>query len=664
MWAMQSQPEANEGSVVKQRGVVTSQALDTAILILSVGLVLFLVSYALLIWESPNRLVLVFVPVAVIIWSLYRIKNGGILPRKDRWNSLLGILIITVSAYSAYYFFTEQTELLTSRTGANNLTDMVLGGILLVLVVLVTWKTTGKAIPIVLFVFVAYAFLGKFFPVGSLLYHPGLNIPAFMTYSVIGPDGIFGTLAVIGFTLVAIFVFFAGLVQGFGGLTYVINLSRRLTRRFTWGLPQVPVISSMFFGTFSGAAAANVAGTGSFTIPMMKRLGVPARVAAAIESVASSGGQIMPPVMGVVAFLMADFLGVRYIQVVAWAMAPALLFYISTAFAVYLATHDLPISKLPSDEEKALDKDFRLIDGLPIAVALCFLLLFLIYFRSSVLISGMWATVSYLVAQLLLSLLRTKFSLSGLIKFLRDAANGIKQGTYSVVQITVLLCTMGVVAKMLVTTGLSQDLSFLMVDLSGGHLVFLLPLVFIVCALMGMAVSTVVVYILVVILAAPALISYGITPHVAHFVVFYLALLSALTPPVALTVAIASGIAKSPFFRTAWTAVRMGLPLFLLPFVFIFKPEILAANLATTPIAFLQLFVGFSAITFGINSKTQGITGYSIRVLLFVLGITAVFFSANYIVWPVIFVIVIITVLYFMVAKRRERTEKVPIQLG
>jgi TRAP transporter 4TM/12TM fusion protein len=639
--------------MMKQGEVVNSKALDMTVLILSVGIMLYLVSYALLIWESPNRLVLIFIPFVLILWSVRRMRDGTLFGLRGKWSLLLGFLFIALLAYSAYYFYSEYHLLLFERAADNNLTDMVLGMMLLVSVVLVTWQEMGSPIPLVLMVFVAYAFLGKYLPADSILSHAGISFSAFMRFSVLSPDGIFGTLPIAGFTLVMIFLFFAGVVRGFGGLTYIINFSRRITRRFSWGLPQIPVISSLMFGSFSGAAAANVAGTGSFTIPMMKRFGVSSKVAAAIESVASSGGQIVPPVMGVAAFLMADFLGIPYLRVVVIGLVPALVFYLCAAFAVYLITQDLPISNLPRAQREELDEDFHLSDGLPLAVAILVLLFFLAYFRSSVLVSGMWMLIGYFAMQLLFYLLRANFSPSSLRKFFRDTADGIRSGGASVVGIITLLATMGVIAKMLAVTGLSQDLSFLMVDLSGGNILLLLPLIFIICILMGMAVSTLVVYIMVVLLAAPALMEYGVAPHVAHFTVFYLALLSGITPPVAISVAVACGIANSSFFGTAWVAMKIGLPLFLLPFVFLFKPAILAANLTTTPLAFLQILVGFLAITYGIHSKSKGTTDIMIRFLFGGLGAIGVFSPTPSISWLCLVAVAVLAILYSLMRRMK-----------
>lgn len=637
-----------------------TKVLDIIILTVSLGMMGYLASYALFFWESPNRLVLVFIPLILIHWTLRNLREGRFFPLKAHWNFLLGIFFIAILAYSAYYFYTEYHSLLGERAADNNLTDMVLGGALLFFVVVATWKETGAAVPMVLFVFVAYAVLGRYFPVDSILHHAGIRFPAFMRFSVLSPDGIFGTLPISGFTLVTIFLFFAGLVRGFGGLAYIIHFSVRVTRRFAWGLPQIPVISSMFFGTFSGAAAANVAGTGSFTIPMMKRFGVAPSMAGAIEAVASSGGQIMPPVMGVAAFLMADFLGVPYLRIVLIGFAPALVFYISTALAVYLLTRDLPISNLPrAEREKIVAEDFHVMNGLPIGLAIGILLFFLIHFRSSVLVSGMWMLITYLIAESLCYFFRFGFSLSALRELLRCMASGTMNGAASAVEIILLLCTMGVVAKMLVVTGLSQELAYLMVDLSGGHFLPLLLLVFVVSILAGMAVSTVVVYIVVALLAAPALVQYGIEPHVAHFTVFYLAIISAITPPVAIAVAVGSRIANAPFLSTGWAAIKIGLPLILLPFVFLFRPNILAGDLVRTPIAFLQVLVGFLGITYGTNGKAHGIAGYSTRLLFFTLGCVAVFSTWDLLVWTGVFAIVILSVVFVIIIKRKE-SAKVP----
>ena len=218
------------------------------------------------------------------------------------------------------------------------------------------------------------------------------------------------------------------------------------------------------------------------------------------------------------------------------------------------------------------------------------------------------------------------------------------------------LCSMGAVAKMMVITGLAQTFSFLMIDLSGGHLLTLLLLIGVVCILFGLVVSTLVAYLLVVLMAAPTLVQFGIDPVTSHFTVFYLAILSALTPPVAAAVAVACTIAKAPFVSTAFWAIKIGLPFFLLPFIFIYKPNILAANLTTAPLAGLEVLVGFLAIVYAIHSKSKGLTGFMLRFLFGGLGAVGVFSSTHLVSWPSLAAVILLAALVLLVARKRAAT--------
>ncbi|MDO8568753.1 MAG: TRAP transporter large permease subunit, partial [Dehalococcoidales bacterium] len=453
-------------------------------------------------------------------------------------------------------------------------------------------------------------------------------------------------------TLVIIFLIFSGMVQELGGLPYIINLSRRLTSRFTWGLTQIPVIASLFFGTFSGSAAANAAGVGVVTIPMMKKVGLSPHLAAAIEAVASSGGQIMPPVMGVAAFLMSQFLGIPYIRIVFMGFPPAIIFYVCTAFAVYLQTRDLLGKTHGSARQDDVSKDFHITDGVSLAIALGVLLFALAYLLSSVLVAGVWMIISYIITWFIFTQARNRFSLSGLVRSLKSPFTGLLTGAGQVVGIIGLLCTMGIAAKMLVASGLTQKLSYLMVDLSGGHLPLLLLLIFVVGIVLGMAVSTAVVYIVVVLLAAPALMQFGIQPYVAHFTVFYIATLASITPPVAIAVAVTASIAGSPYMKTSWMACKVGISLFILPFVFITKPALLAANLTTMPLAFMETTIGLLAVIYGLHRHSRGFAGFGIRFLFLVLGALVVFTTQNVILWPSMAAILFLGGLLLFLGKR------------
>ena len=631
--------------------------LDILIIVVSVALFLFLISYPILLWESPERLIVIFLPMCIILWALKGIKSKSIIPRGDKWNISAGTVIIALSVLVATFFFTEYRSLLYERAANHTAADFIIGGIAIFLVILATWKTTGKAIPIVAFVFVFYAAVGEYFP--GVLRHPGVSWKTILMFSAVDIEGIFGKLPRAGFSLVVIFVFFAGLVQGYGGLEYIINLSRKLLRRFKSGLPQVAVVSSLMFGSFSGSSAANVAGTGSFTIPMMKRFGIKPTIAGAIESVASTGGQVMPPVMGVAAFLMADFLNVHYIEIVARGFVPALVFYLCVAFSVYLITRRmLADTALASEAMWAEVSEFQLLAGLPILVAIGVLLFLMTYFRLSVVISGLYMVISFIVTRFIYDLIRTKASYTGLKQYASRSLSGIQAGAVSAVSITLMLATMGIVARGLVASGMAQKLSFFMVDFAGGNLAVLLLLVLAVCVLFGMAVSTLVAYILVVLLAAPALVQLGVALPVAHFTVFYLAMLSAITPPIAIAVVVASSIAESSFWRTAWESVKLGAPLFILPFVFVWKPDIIAANLTTTPLAALETLIGLVAISYGMQGEFRGILGNLLRIIVFALGAFGIFHPLAAVRWLCLGIAALFII--FSLAKGRLSKSEIP----
>ncbi|MDO8568998.1 MAG: TRAP transporter fused permease subunit [Dehalococcoidales bacterium] len=630
----------------------STNLLDITIAVVSIALFLLLISYPILLWEGPERIDLLFLPLCLIPWALSCIKSRSLIPGTVRLNNLAAALIIALSSLVAFYFYTQYPFLSHVRQFNNNNVDFIIGGIAILLIIFGTWKTSGITIPIVTIIFVIYAFFGNYFP--GVLHHTGLSWTRVLQLSAVGIDGIFGNLPQTGFTMVVIFIFFAGMVQGFGGLDFIINLSKILLRRFRWGLPQIAVIGSLIFGTFSGSAAANVAGVGTFTIPMMKRFGIKPEIAAAIESVASTGGQIMPPIMGVAAFLMSDFLGVPYIRIVAMGFVPAIIWYLFVAFSAYIMTRRTLNSSTSKEAEEAWKKvgDFHWAAGIPIVVPIVVLLYVMAVLDMAVSMAGVIMVFSYVLTRLVYDLIFTGRSLSMFKQFGGKVLKGITSGISSTVSIMMLLSVMGIVARVLVSTGLSQKLAFFMVDFSGGHIWLLLPLILIVCVAFGMAVSTVVAYLLVVLLAAPALQQLGIPVASTHFTVFYLSILSAITPPVAIACAVAASVAKSSYMRTCWESMKLGVPLFVLPFVFIAKPDLIAANIATTPLAALETFAGLLPVSYGLQGEFKGIFGNLLRVACIALGALGIFGPEGIIAWLCLAAGVALT---FMLLTRKDK---------
>jgi TRAP transporter 4TM/12TM fusion protein len=631
----------------------------------SMGLFLFLASYGILLWDSDHHLVTIYVPACLILWATLCIRDHKLVPSNKMVNLVLCLLIIVISAIIAAYFYLNYRVLVGPRLGNNNFVDILLGGVALFLILLATFKTAGFSIPVVFFTFAIYSLFAIHFP--GILKAPNLSLVRFVQLTATGVEGIFGMFPRTVFTMVIMFMFFAGLLRGFGGLNFLINFSTRIFCKTPWGLAQSPVIASMLFGSFSGAAPANVAGTGSFTIPMMIRFGVPPHIAGAIESVASTGGQIMPPVMGVAAFVMASLLNVPFARIVIIAFAPALLFYIVTAYSVYLITKKMPISNLPPEmRREILSKDFHMIDGLPMAIALCCLCFLLIYWRFSVSIAALYTVGIFLCVELLLSFKREKISFITLKNYASKLLIGIRDGASSVAGLMILLCTMGAIAQLIVATGLSQTLSFLMVDLSGEHMFLLLFLTFIICMLFGLATTTLVAYLLVVLLAAPALFEFGVPLIIGHFIVFYMAIVSAITPPIAVAAAVASSIAGASFFKTAFNSMRIGITLFVLPFVFFFNQKLLDGKLVSTSYAFFEVVVPLLAIAYALCSTSNKIKEYANRTLFGVLGVICLTSGYDQIKWIFIGSILALSAIYFFHSKKKtesatELKEKITI---
>ncbi|MGC8810698.1 MAG: TRAP transporter large permease subunit, partial [bacterium] len=303
-------------------------------LTLAVVYVLGILAFAILMFEPREELILLYLP---FTYSLTILNPEGKIWRRSpqKQYKILLILVCLLMAATAIYFRSQYNSLLYERLGDYSRADYFFSLGLIILAFFLTWADYGGSIPILALMALIYAYFGQYFP--GFLYHKGISIERIIAISATefnSGDGVLGTLPQIGITWIAIFTIFAGFASGFGILEYVLKISYNIFKKFKYGVPQVAVISSMIFGMFSGSGAANVAGTGSFTIPLMKRYRMPPAIAGSIESVASSGGQVMPPIMGAAAFVMASYLGKYYWQIVVVGFLPAFIFYATVALAV------------------------------------------------------------------------------------------------------------------------------------------------------------------------------------------------------------------------------------------------------------------------------------------------------------------------------------------
>ena len=636
--------------------------IDWAILITSIIYGGSVIYYGGTLFESQLRFGIYFLSLSAVMVALWSIKEKKFFyPVGEKFNRIVAAGFIVLALAVMYYFYTQYAEILLERGGIPNTLDYIFSVVALIVVLETTRRSFGFIMPAIVLLFWFYAYFGYIFP--GEFFHGGLRITRIISISVAEMRGIYGTLNQLGCTYIAMFVFYAGLIQGFRGLDLVLRGGQWLIRKSMYMVAEVAVISSLIFGMFSGSSAANAAGTGSFTIPLMKRCGMPGKTAAAIESVASCLGQTMPPIMGASIFIMTDYLDKYYIELVVIAFVPALIAYFCVGLAVYILTrHYLVKAHLVArgqEEPSAVQEisspnQLRNYEAIPIVGSIVCLLILLAVFKLGVLVGGFYTVCSLLAMQLILRMVVARGRLSGVIDFGKGILLGLRAGALNMAPIAVILGTMGIIIKVLVSTGLSQKLSFMMVDAAGGHLVPLMLLVAAVCILFGMAVSTVACYILVAVVAAPALMQFGVPLVASHFAVFYIAVLAGITPPAAPVCILTASLAKDRFLPTCWEAIKVGLPVFILPFAFMIHPEIFEFSITTTPLVVSLFLIGLSGIVLGANMPWTGVLGVVKRVVFLALGGLTVFAPTPIAVGCMLALIVLLTPVFLGFLGRRK----------
>ena len=424
-------------------------------------------------------------------------------------------------------------------------------------------RATGWALPVIILVFLAYALYGDALP-GRL---EGRAQPPRMLagYMAVDSNGILGLPMAVASTVVVAFILFGTLLNLTGGSRFFTDAAMIGMGRFRGGSMKIAVLASGLFGSISGSAVANVVGTGVVTIPMIKRDGYPAHKAGAIEAVASTGGQLMPPVMGAAAFLMAEFLAVPYSDIVLAALVPAILYYVALFIQADLEAARLGIRAVPRDQIPA---GRTVIVGLHFAFAFA-VLIYLLFWRSfQPERAALWAAAALVVTALI-------FGYRGQRPGLRTILGSLSATGHGLVEILLISAASGIVIGVLNVTGLAFNLTYLLVQVGGESLILLLALSAVVCIILGMGLPTLGVYVLLAALVAPALVRMGIEPIAAHLYVLYFGMMSMITPPIALAAFAAASVAGANAMSTGWAAMRFGWSAYVIPFLFVFSPTLI-----------------------------------------------------------------------------------------
>ena len=476
------------------------------------------------------------------------------------WKRVPSLLAALVLLYSAAYIVFEYNNIM-AREGELTTHEITLGVILLPLLLEASRRSIGLTLPLVSLLFVAYAYLGPYLPFG--LGHRGYDIERLASHLFLSTDGIYGTPLGVSATFIFMFVLFGAFLQVSGAGEFLINLAIATTGKSRGGPAKIAVVSSAFFGTMSGSAIANASATGTFTIPLMRRVGYRPHIAASFESLASLGGQLMPPIMGSAAFVMVEFTQIAYLDIAAAALFPGLLFFFSVFVIVDLEAarnnlRGLPKSELPS-VRKTLNEGWLLF--LPLVT-----LFTLLYLGYSTFMSAFWSIPTVILVAALKRSTRLSFP-----QFLE----ALRKGGLAVTKIAVACACSGIIVGVATLTGLAVELSNLMIEVAGGSLFNLLLLTMVVSIILGMGLPTVACYILLAVLVGPALEQMGLSLLASHLFIFYFGIVSGITPPVALVSYAAAGVANTDAIKTSWAACRLGIAIYILPYAFVYVPELL-----------------------------------------------------------------------------------------
>lgn len=479
---------------------------------------------------------------------------------EKRWEQIfLGIMALFALGGCAY--ITILDENLQLRAGIVYASDILFAILLIIAIFEACRRKMGNPLVIITLVFVAYAFLGKYIP--GFLNQPSMTLKKFTSLVYLTTDGIFGSPLYASASYVVLFVLLGAIMSVSGIGDYMTNLATSLFGHMRGGPAKVAVVASGFFGSISGSPTANVIGTGTFTIPMMKKNGFEPEFAAAVEATASTGGAIMPPIMGSTAFIMAEMLGIPYTAVAKAALIPAILYFLAVLFGVdiYAAKHGLkgiPRSQLP--------KVRSMLKQIYMLAPLIFLIFCMAVFNMTIVRSGLLT----IIVTLVLVEINPKTRMTK-EQWLQIPVQTVK----SAVSVGIACAMAGIISGVIMGSGLGYRISSILTSVAGTSMLLLLVLTMVVSLIMGMGVPTTAAYLVLASLVAPTMIQLGIPPLAAHMFIFYFGCISSITPPVALAAYAGAGLAGCDPNKTGYKAFRLAFCSFLMPYLFVYNPVLL-----------------------------------------------------------------------------------------
>lgn len=578
-------------------------------------------------------LVLIF-----LLYPVYKTQNRRRLPWYDMILALLAIPT-TVYIFIAY-------EGIVNRGGLPNTTDLVFGAILILLILEAARRVTGWALPLLAVLFILYGLFGRNF--SGLFMHRGYSWEQIVNFMYTTTEGIYGTAIGVSASYIFLFILFGSFLSKSGMGQFFNDMALAIAGHTKGGPAKVAVIASGFLGSINGAAVANVVTTGAFTIPLMKKIGYQKNFAGAVEASASVGGQILPPIMGAAAFIMAEILNMPYSQIALAAILPALLFYLGVLTQIHLRAHKDGLQGMKREELP------RVWDVLKERGHLLIPLIFLVYmlfFSGKTILYSAFFTILVTIG---VSMMRKTTRMS-----VKDIIEALENGARTTLGVAIACAAVGLIVGVATLTGFGLKLANGIVTLGGESLFLTLLFTMVACIVLGMGLPSIPTYIITATMAAPALVELGIQPFVAHMFVFYFGIFANITPPVALASFAAAGISGGDPMKTGFTSMKLAIAGFIVPFLFVYNSSLLLIDTTWMEGTFVTLTSVAGVIMLGTAAEGYLFTKMRVlvRVLLFVGSL--LFMNPNWIQDMIGLLIISTVVLYQWFRKKSEERKEI-----
>lgn len=576
----------------------------------------------------------------IMTFLLYPISKKS--NRNIRYPSVVDVICILLSIISIGYLLLNYKTIVL-RGGFLLTPDYIFGAIGILLVFEAARRVVGN-LAILALIFLLYNFLGPFIP--GMFGHSGFTVKRIIDYLFWGSEGIFGIAIGVSATFVFLFILFGAFLSRSGFSQFINDLSLTIAGRSPGGPAKVAVIASALMGMINGSAIANVATTGTLTIPLMKKNGYKARFAAAVEAVASTGGQFAPPIMGAAGFVMAEYLGVSYTIVMVAAIIPAFLYYLALIMVVHFEAKRLGLKGISKEN---IPKAWEVIKkqghlSLPLIVLLA--LMFMGY-------TPLFAAVYSIVACVIASWFRKETRMG-----LKDILAALAEGAKGAIGVAVACAVIGVIIGTVSLTGLGLNFGYSVMNYTNESIFIAALLVMIMSIILGMGVPGVAAYVIVATVGTPVLIELGITPLAAHMFVLIYACLSNITPPVALASYVAAGLANTNQNQVSMTAVKLGITGFILPFFFIYEPALLlgGSDYTASIIPAITASIGVVSLAGGLQGWFLGKANLLQRILFVAIGLLMI--SPEHLTDVIGITLLVIVCIWQFLQKRTMATEQ------